>query len=449
MKTKTKKCSISVRKGDILLKESPFVYALKSSLRFERCDTCFSSGQILKCSACKYVSYCNKGCQVAGWEVHKDECQRLKKIQPRELPDAARILARIIFKLKRGGAQVRGFYTKTNFRVFKDLMSHYSDIKQDSKRMEHFTSLYNVLLEYVGEQNVPNSAELLGIYGRLVVNGFNILDPEMIGIGTGIYLGVSIVDHSCDPTAVAVFRGTTIYVRSLVDMNDFDFSKVFITYVELLNSAQERQQELMATYYFLCECSRCKDIEEVQLNDSMLCPNNNCGAPVPVEFKESPESEDVSPSCTKCKENIKPELYNRYLEVNEFVRLQLQNMKNIAYLDVCKVCLEKQGDLFHPLNLHRVKVLDSAFESSVLLGQWQEARRFGHLLLPGYRRYYGEMHPLTGILQLKMAKICLFLERVEEARPLLRGAQDILAVTHGRDHTLYTDHLLPLIAQAQ
>uniref|UniRef100_A0A1B6JWE4 MYND-type domain-containing protein n=2 Tax=Homalodisca liturata TaxID=320908 RepID=A0A1B6JWE4_9HEMI len=449
MRTKIKKSSTSVKKGDILLKESPFVCTLKSSLRQERCDSCFLSGQVFKCSACKYVYYCNKSCQIAGWEVHKDECQKLKKIYPREVPDAARILARIIFKLKRGGAQVRGFYTKTNFRVFKDLMSHYSDIKKDSKRMEHFTSLYNVLLEYIGEQDVPNSAELLGIYGRLVVNGFNILDPEMVGIGTGIYLGVSIIDHSCDPTAVAVFQGTTIYIRSLVDMDDFDFSKVFITYIELLNSAHERQQDLMATYYFLCQCSRCKDIEEIKLNDSMLCPKSDCGAPVPTLLQESLSSENSVPSCPKCKENIKPQVYNRYLEVNDFVRLQLQNMKNIAYLDVCKVCLEKQEKLFHPMNLQRVKVLDSAFESSVSLGQWQEARRFGYQLLPGYRCYYGEMHPLTGILQLKLAKICLFLEMVEEARPLLRGAQDILGVTHGRDHTLYVDHLLPLIAQAE
>lgn len=35
-----------------------------------------------------------------GWECHKSECSNLKKIGPRVVPDAARILARIIFKLK-------------------------------------------------------------------------------------------------------------------------------------------------------------------------------------------------------------------------------------------------------------------------------------------------------------------------------------------------------------
>ena len=47
--------------------------------------------------------------------------------------------------------------------------SDYSDLKQDQKRMEHFTSLYGVLIDFVGESNLPNTAELMGIYGRVSV----------------------------------------------------------------------------------------------------------------------------------------------------------------------------------------------------------------------------------------------------------------------------------------
>lgn len=60
----------------------------------------------------------------------------------------------------------------------------------------------------------------------MCVNGFTILDPEMLSVGTGIYLGTSIMDHSCEPNAVAVFKGTTINIRTLVDMPTIDFSKV-------------------------------------------------------------------------------------------------------------------------------------------------------------------------------------------------------------------------------
>lgn len=47
--------------------------------------------------------------------------------------------------------------------------SDYSDLKQDQKRMEHFTSLYGVLIDFIGESNLPNTAELMGIYGRVSV----------------------------------------------------------------------------------------------------------------------------------------------------------------------------------------------------------------------------------------------------------------------------------------
>jgi SET and MYND domain-containing protein len=33
--------------------------------------------------------------------------------------------------------------------------------------MEHFASLYGVLIDFIGENNLPNSAELMGIYGRV------------------------------------------------------------------------------------------------------------------------------------------------------------------------------------------------------------------------------------------------------------------------------------------
>lgn len=45
-------------------------------------------------------------------------------------------------------------------------------------------------------------------------------------IGTGIYLGVSVTDHSCDPNAVATFDGITLNVRAIEDIESLDWSKV-------------------------------------------------------------------------------------------------------------------------------------------------------------------------------------------------------------------------------
>ena len=53
----------------------------------------------MKCSGCAFVRYCDRTCQKNGWIIHKYECHNLKRIASRKLPDAARLLSRIIIKL--------------------------------------------------------------------------------------------------------------------------------------------------------------------------------------------------------------------------------------------------------------------------------------------------------------------------------------------------------------
>lgn len=446
MKTKSTE-SLSVKAGSVLLSEKPFVCVLKSSLLKERCNYCFKRLKLFRCSVCHYVHYCGRDCQKLAWTEHKQECGKLKRIQPRIVPDAALLMARVILKLKKGGDQEKSFYTKTKFRKFKDLMSHYSDLKQDCKRMEHFTSLYGVLVEFLGEGELPNSAELMGIYGRMCVNGFNILDPEMLSLGTGLYLGISVLNHSCDPNAVAVFEGTTIYIRALKDMPCLDWDKTFISYIELMNTPETRQTELQAAYYFLCDCSRCKDIDELRQMHAMRCPRNECGQAIPL-LKNEISTNGIELKCSSCNEHIKPERIKEYLEVLDFTQHHLQSMKDIAYIDVCKVCLKKQEGLFHPLNLFHVKVMDLAFESSIELGQWEEAKQIGPELIKGYRKYYTDRHPMLGILYMKLGKIELFLGNPKIAMEYLHNAQQVLLITHGRDHSLYRNELRDLLQQA-
>jgi SET and MYND domain-containing protein len=81
----------------------------------------------------------------------------------------------------------------------------------------------------------------------MCVNGFNILDPEMLSIGTGIYLGCSVIDHSCDPNAVAVFEGITIHIRALKDMPVLDWEKVY-KYLYIILTGVIRYQRFLILY---------------------------------------------------------------------------------------------------------------------------------------------------------------------------------------------------------
>ena len=54
---------------------------------------------------------------------------------------------------------------------------------------------------------LPSKPEILEIYGRVLINSFNIMDDEYQPIGIGLYLAASVFDHSCNPNAAVVFSG--------------------------------------------------------------------------------------------------------------------------------------------------------------------------------------------------------------------------------------------------
>ncbi|XP_067215215.1 histone-lysine N-methyltransferase SMYD3 isoform X2 [Linepithema humile] len=427
-----------VKRGTAIYTKKPFVFTLNEKHRTTRCDNCLKSGKLLKCSSCQYVYYCDRSCQKESWPIHKVECPRLKKVvaQWKIMPDAARLMARIILKLKQGGANEVDYYTETNFRKFKDLMSHYSDIKKDTKRLEHFTTLCAVLYEFLGETLIPNVAELMGIYGRICTNCFNILDINMNTIAAGIYLGPSVMDHSCKPNSVAVFEGTTIVIRTLVDLPCLDWSQIRISYVDLLNSNKDRREELHSSYYFLCDCEKCKQPDPMA--EATACPNSLCDSPCLIDAEE----------CEKCGTKLSKEFKEKFREVTDFTAHNLEKMKTMAYLDISKMCLEKQKNILHRFNVQHVRTLEAAHIAAMNLECWEDAEFYGKELMPGYLLYYGEIHPLTGLLYLTIGKIQLHLRKSEEAFKALINANSVLMITHGEMHSLVKEELRPLLYQA-
>ena len=57
------------------------------------------------------------------------------------------------------------------------------------------------LLKGTLKDNLPTKSEVLEIYGKIIVNGLKILDGNMSNVGHGLYIGTSILDHSCSPNA--------------------------------------------------------------------------------------------------------------------------------------------------------------------------------------------------------------------------------------------------------
>ncbi|KAK3850333.1 hypothetical protein Pcinc_042958 [Petrolisthes cinctipes] len=444
----------SLAAGDVILKAEPFVYLLSGSLKGLYCDYCFKKsegyGRLQRCSRCKGERYCGRECQVKAWQlIHRHECPCIKRVLPKAPPDTARLMAKIIIKLKNGGDQLVEEVTDGKTRKFKDLMNHYSDIKKDRARQEQLEALTVVLSDYLGPDTLPNTADLQGIFGRICVNSFSITDMDHNALGTGVYLAGSVFDHSCRPNAFVTFNGPTLTCRALQSFTDFDISKVRISYLDVMTSTEERVKELKRRYYFTCDCPGCHDPEMDRLASSVVCGIKGCDGPVYID-ENLPPSEPLPP-CTKCGcQSPVTHTRTEYLTAAGYCREQLEECKDQYFLDIAQRGLERQGDnLFHPMNLLRVRLLDAATEAAISLSNWNLALQYGIQNIPALRLYYGERHPNVGMTLLKLGKIMLYLQQQQEALEYLTEAEGILNTSHGNTHPLYTTQLAPLITQAR
>lgn len=155
---------------------------------------------------------------------------------------------------------------------------------------------------------------------QLITNGFNILDAEMNSIATAIYLGVSITDHSCQPNAVATFEGNELHVHVIEDLPCLDWSKIYISYIDLLNTPEQRRVDLKDHYYFLCLCSKCIDPQETRQMNAAACPNRKCNASVNFELDK----------CQDCDAPVTTERRDAYNEIMTLTQTSLDSMKEVA-----------------------------------------------------------------------------------------------------------------------
>ncbi|XP_012523348.1 histone-lysine N-methyltransferase SMYD3 [Monomorium pharaonis] len=430
--------SDGIKKGTTIYTGKPFAFVVKSEHRTTRCDNCLKSEKLLRCTGCQYVYYCDRNCQKKSWPIHKAECVHLKKILSQGLLikniDEIRLVARIIIKLNQGGADEIDYYNEKKLK-FKDLMSHYSDIKADTKRQLHFSLLYGMLFQFLDKTLVPDFEEVMGIWGRMCTNYFSITN-DLDSIGIGIYLGASKVDHSCKPNATFVFEGTTIIIRTIMDLPSLDLSQIRIAYIGLLHSKKKRRELLHNMHYFWCDCERCKN--EEPMAKAAACPNSSCDSPCSIEADE----------CEKCSTKISIEFKETFQRISDFTANHLKELDrfdNEKIIFLSKTYLKMQKGVMHKFNVQHIQTLFTIHITSLNLEWFKDAELYAKKLLPGLLLYYGEVCPLIGLLYFTIGKLELLNNKPKEALQTLSKADTLLRITHGDKHSLVKEKLMFLI----
>ncbi|XP_077986964.1 histone-lysine N-methyltransferase SMYD3-like [Glandiceps talaboti] len=438
---------VQIGTGELVLKEKPFAYVLCNTERGERCDFCFHSRTtLLRCSGCKFARYCNVKCQRSAWLDHKAECASLKITAPKVPTDSTRLVARIIYKLR---DRTRDEDTKKEVEDFLSLQSHLEEMEKRDDRKQQFTQMMFILKKCMDEDVLAEiTPELFAIFGRMVSNCFSICDGDMRGSGVGIYNGVALLNHSCDPNCVAVFRGTDIYIRSIKKINPGE--EITICYIEVFTTTARRRRELKEMYYFDCTCEVCENLEKDRLKRSARCSTPNCSEPV------LPDDEGGLLPCKSCEKQSSKTHATKYCEAMKSI---LENMTKIQdakkqiphdkwILELCEKCLKVEGEFLHNYNIHMVQMMDRAMDACVAMKKWEGALKFGLMAIEPCRLHHPTHHPHLGIILMKIGKLQVFLTDVKLGEKSLQQAFETLNITHGPSHPLTKD-LEGLLTQCQ
>ena len=92
--------------------------------------------------------------------------------------------------------------------------------------------------------------------GRVVLT--STVDRENLGlrsIGRSLYPSASYLNHSCEPNCEVFETGSILQVCAKADIAEGD--EVTISYIDTNQRLRERRRQLLETYFFTCQCTRC------------------------------------------------------------------------------------------------------------------------------------------------------------------------------------------------
>lgn len=266
--------------------------------------------------------YCSAECQKRDWKKgHKytecnvyQLCNAIKKQDSKRKTfhdyDTPRLLLRLYlktyYKPEKLTKEHKNF-DNSRVRSLDKLMEHEQDIRNHKDRM----LIYEDIKMMFEDANIKFDEKLLfRLFCKMYINGFSIMNSMLLEIGRAVYLLASQFDHSCVPNAITVFFGSSIEVRAIQEVNT-EKQEIFVSYLNVMEKVEKRQEHLARGYYFKCLCERCvselKDKEKLTAIDPIetVKPKENETEPIKDDKKDAKKNEK-SPAKTDDKKQNDP-----------------------------------------------------------------------------------------------------------------------------------------------
>ncbi|XP_054165102.1 N-lysine methyltransferase SMYD2-B-like [Oppia nitens] len=250
---------------EVVLECPPFVHNINDKYKGQVCDHCLTkSDGLKKCANCGHMYYCNRNCQRNDWRAgHRYECQIFKNHYQNleDINNLAKPLLRLYLNIKADPQIVNRMYDTVDGkqRCFNDLMTHNEDIMRDSHRCNNIIDLYDRISSSGVELSLN---DFINFYGKYVINSYEIcfgdnIHPPHRPCGTGMFIGASVLNHSCASNVCFQSVGNKLLIISEQYIKAGD--ELTVSYLNkcLLMPTDRRRMQLKSYYYFDCHCRRC------------------------------------------------------------------------------------------------------------------------------------------------------------------------------------------------
>ncbi|KAF8377029.1 hypothetical protein HHK36_030401 [Tetracentron sinense] len=431
--------------GDVIISQEPYAYVSNNSSD-SRCEGCFSSINLKKCSACQVVWYCGSTCQKSDWKLHRLECQALAQLsndRRKLLTPSIRLMVRLYLRRKLQSEQVIPTTATDNYDLVEALVDHMSDIdEQQLVLYAQMANLVNLILKWP-EMNIK---DITGNFSKLACNAHTICDSELRPLGTGLYPVVSIINHSCLPNSVLVFEGSLAVVRAVQPIPRGN--EILISYIETAGSTMTRQKALKEQYLFTCACPRClkvglyEDIQESAILEGYGCEDDKCRG---FLLRDSDDKAFVCQQCglVRNKDEVK-KIAREVKLMSDKASTSLSSGYYLEASNMYKAIEQLQLKMCHSLSLNLMRTRETLLKILMELKDWRGALMYCRLTIPIYQRVYPRIHPLLGLQYYTCGKLEWLLGETENAIKTLTNALDILRITHGTNTSFTRDLLIKL-----
>jgi len=408
------RASRDLNAGEVVFSEPSYAAVVLDSVTSQVCHNCFRrQASLHSCAVCHFAHYCDRTCQTACWEEHRNECSAIRK---RTSPPNhnVRLVARILWRMQKQ----TGIITDSQLVSVEALKDHQAELSQSElqNNIKHF-------LEFWPGKTQPE--ELVArLFAIIEVNSLTLSDQRGLqNVGLGLFPNLALVNHDCRPNCTVILNhGNQSAVNSALHSNRRvelraleqipEGAELTVSYVDLLQLSSDRQGALKQRYHFTCGCETCANHTK---DDLMMAALDTAAA-----------------------EKVK--------EVTAFSKESLEKMEAFrsagSFLEVEQLSSELlsiQSEVLADSHLLTLRTLALGAEAAAVLHLFPLVAQYQARMIQGYRKL---LHPNNGQLGLATMRAGVahwHAGMIEAGHGMICKSYAILMVSHGPNHAVTRD----------